>query len=88
MSITAQPFMAVTAQPVTDLEERTNRRLRVAGVAVLVAAALGSVLGSVLGASPAMTDAPSTDNHCRVDIVGGYWFSSGCTEEPTAPTAR
>ena len=84
MSITAQPFMAVTAQPVADLEERTNRRLRVAGVAVLVAAALGSVLG----ASPAMTDTPSTDNHCRVDIVGGHWFSSGCTEEPTAPTVR
>ena len=84
MSITAHPFMSVTARPVVDLEERTNRRLRVAGVAVLVAAALGSVLG----ASPAMTDTPSTDSHCRVDIVGGYWFSSGCTEEPTAPTAR
>jgi hypothetical protein len=84
MSITAQPFMAVTARPLADLEERTNRRLRAAGVVVLAAAALGSVLG----ASPAMTDTPSTDSHCRVDIVGGYWFSSGCTEEPTAPTAR
>jgi hypothetical protein len=84
MSITAQPFMAVTARPLADLEERTNRRLRVAGVVVLAAAALGSVLG----ASPAMTDTPSTDSHCSVDIVGGYWFSSGCTEEPTAPTAR
>jgi hypothetical protein len=84
MSITAQPFMAVTARPLADLEERTNRRLRVAGVVVLAAAALGSVLG----ASPAMTDTPSIDSHCRVDIVGGYWFSSGCTEEPTAPTAR
>jgi hypothetical protein len=84
MSIMAQPFMAVTARPLADLEERTNRRLRVAGVVVLAAAALGSVLG----ASPAMTDTPSTDSHCRVDIVGGYWFSSGCTEEPTAPTAR
>ena len=84
MSITAQPFMAVTARPVAGLEERTDRRLRVAGVAVLVAASLGSVLG----ASPAMTDTPSTDSLCRVDIVGGYWFSSGCTAEPTAPTAR
>ncbi len=71
-------------RPQEHLEERTNRRLRVAGVAVLVAAALGSVLG----ASPAMTDTPSTDSHCRVDIVGGYWFSTGCTEEPAAPTAR
>ena len=84
MSITAQPFMAVTARPVADLEERANRRLRMAGVAVLAAAALGSALG----AAPAMTDTPSTDSHCRVDIVGGYWFSTGCTEEPAAPTAR
>ena len=84
MSITAQPFLAVTARPVADLEGRTDRRLRVAGVAVLAAAALGSVLG----ASPALTDTPSTDSHCRVDIVGGYWFSSGCSEEPAAPTAR
>ena len=82
MSITAQPLMTVTARPAVDLEERTNRRLRTAGVAVLVAAALGSVLG----ASPAITDAPSTDSHCRVDIVGGYWFSSGCGEEPAATT--
>jgi len=82
MSITAQPFMTVAAGPVVDLEERTNRRLRAAGIAVVVAAALGSVLGT----SPAMTDAPSTDNHCRVDIVGGYWFSSGCTDEPAATT--
>ena len=84
MSITAQPFMVVTARPVADLEERTNRRLRVAGIVVLTAAALGSVLG----ASPAMTDTPSTDNHCRVDIVGDYWFSSGCTEGLTEPIAR
>ena len=82
MSITAQPFMAVTARPAVDLEQRTNRRLRTAGIAVLTAAALGSVLG----ASPAMTDAPSTDSHCRVDIVGGYWFSSGCSNEPAATT--
>ena len=84
MSLTAQPFMAVPARSVPDLEERTDRRLGMAGVAVLVAAALGSVLG----ASPAMTDTPSTDSLCRVDIVGGYWFSSGCTDELTAPTAR
>lgn len=80
MSITAQPFMAVTARPAVDLEGRTDRRLRTAGVAVLVAAALGSVLG----ASPAMTDAPSTGSRCRVDIVGAYWFSTGCSDEPAA----
>ena len=74
----------MTAQPTTDLDGRTNRRLRTAGIAALVAAALGSVLG----ASPAMSDAPSTDSHCRMDIVGSHWFSSGCTEEPAATTAR
>ena len=74
----------MTAQPTTDLDGRANRRLRTAGVAALVAAALGSVLG----ASPAMSDAPATDSHCRMDIVGTYWFSSGCAEEPTATTAR
>ncbi len=74
----------MTAQPTTDLEARANRRLRTAGVAALVVAALGSVLG----ASPAMSDAPATDSPCRMDIVGSYWFSSGCAEEPTATDAR
>ena len=82
MSITAQPFMAVTAPSAADPAARSERRLRLAGVAVLAAAALGSVLG----AAPALSDAPSTDNPCRVDIVGSYWFSSGCTDEPAAPT--
>ena len=74
----------MTAQPTTDLDGRTNRRLRTAGIAALFAAALGSVLG----ASPAMSDAPSTDSHCRMDIVGSHWFSSGCTEEPAATSAH
>jgi hypothetical protein len=74
----------MTAQPTTDLEVRSGRGLRVAGIAVLAAAALGSVLG----ASPAMSEAPATDSRCRMDIVGTYWFSSGCAEEPTATTAR
>ncbi|HSF37896.1 MAG TPA: hypothetical protein VLA70_17350 [Nocardioides sp.] len=75
--------ITTTAQR-TDLDGRTNRRLRTAGIAALVAAALGSVLG----ASPAMSDAPSTDSHCRMDIVGSYWFSSGCAEEPAATSTR
>ena len=75
--------ITTTAQR-TDLDGRANRRLRTAGIAALVAAALGSVLG----ASPAMSDAPSTDSHCRMDIVGSYWFSSGCAEEPAATSTR
>jgi hypothetical protein len=84
MSTTAQPVMTITARPTVDLGERADRRLRVAGVAVLVAAALGSVLG----ASPAVSGTSSTDHHCRVDIVGSYWFSTGCSDEPAGPTAR
>ena len=84
MSITAQPLMTLAARPAADLEERTERRLRVAGVAVLLAAALGSVLG----VAPAVSDTSSTDTRCRVDIVGSYWFSTGCSDEPPAPAAR
>jgi hypothetical protein len=83
MSITAEPFMAVAARPAADPDVRTDRRLRLAGVAVLAAAALGSVL-----AAPAVTDTPSTDNPCRMDIVGSYWFSSGCADEAATPAAR
>jgi hypothetical protein len=75
--------MTTTARPATDLDLRTGRRLRAAGVAALAAAALGSVLG----ASPALGEAPSTDSHCRMDIVGGYWFSSGCADDRDARTA-
>ena len=74
----------LAAHPTTDLHGRTNRRLRAAGIAALVAAAVGSVLG----ASPAMSDAPSTDSHCRMDLVGSYWSSSGCTDEPAATSTR
>jgi hypothetical protein len=74
----------MTAHPTTDVEVRTNRRLRTAGITVLVAAALGSALG----ASPAMSEVPSTDSNCRMDIVGSHWFSSGCAQEPAATTAR
>ena len=84
MSIAAQQPMAMSVGRVTDREERTDRRLLLAGVAVLTAAALGSVLG----ASPALTDTPSTDSSCRVDIAGTRWSSTGCAAEPATTTAR
>ena len=83
MSITAPPLVAMSVG-LSDHEELTNRRLRLAGVAVLVAAALGSVLG----ASPALTDTPSTDSICRVDINGTRWSSSGCVAETAGTAAR
>ena len=83
MSIAAPPLVTMSGG-LTDHEERTNRCLRLAGIAVLVAAALGSVLG----ASPALTDTPSTDSSCRVDIVGTRWSSSGCAAETAGTAAR
>ena len=83
MSTTAHPYTAMSAGRATD-HERTDRRLLLAGVAVLAAAALGSVLG----ASPALTDTPSTDSSCRVDIVGTRWSSTGCAAEPATTVAR
>jgi hypothetical protein len=81
MTTTAPPpLLAITARPVPDEPERTERRLRLAGIAVLVAAAVGSLIG----ASPAMTDTPSTDDHCRLAIVDDSWSSTGCAEEPNA----
>ncbi|MBC2932894.1 hypothetical protein [Nocardioides sp. zg-1228] len=79
MAITARP----SPRPGLRRRDRTGRRLRVIGVTVLAAAALGSVLS----ASPAATDAPATDTACRMDIVGSYWFSSGCADE-SGRTAR
>jgi len=79
-AITARP----SARPGLRPQDRAGRRLRTAGIAALAAAALGSVLG----ASPAATDAPGTGNPCRMDIVGSYWFSTGCAEGSGGSTAR
>jgi hypothetical protein len=72
--------MTTTADALfTSADERTNRRLRTAGIVAIAA----SALGSVLLASPAVSETPSTDNHCRIQIVGDQWYGSGC-----APVAR
>lgn len=73
--------MATTAEPLlTSADVRTNRRLRTAGVVAIAA----SALGSVLVASPAVSEAPSTD--CRIQIVGDQWYGSGCA--PVTRSAR
>jgi hypothetical protein len=69
--------MATSTEPLlTSADERTDRRLRTAGVVAIAAAALGSVLVT----SPAVPEAPSTD--CRIQISGDRWYGSGC--EPVA----
>ncbi|GAB3031945.1 hypothetical protein GCM10011376_25480 [Nocardioides flavus (ex Wang et al. 2016)] len=55
---------------------RPDRRLLTAGVTALAAAAIGSVLA----ASPAMSESPSTDDSCRIQIVGDQWYGSGCDD--------
>jgi len=75
--------MTTTAETsLTSADERTNRRLRIAGIAAVAA----SALGSVLLASPAGSEAPSTD-HCRMQIVGDQWYGTGCDDGSRA-TAR
>lgn len=83
-TMTAPLTTPMTPDLSTALEARTDRRLRAAGIAVLAAAALGSVLG----ASPAVSDAPSTDNHCRMEVVRSHWSTSGCADETPATSAR
>lgn len=71
--------MTTTAEMLlTSNDVRTNRRLRTAGIVALAA----SALGSVLIVSPAVSEAPSTDRSCRIQIVGDQWYGSGC--EPVA----
>lgn len=72
--------MTTTAETMfSGSDERTDRRLRAAGFAAIAA----SALGSVLLASPAVSETPSTDNQCRIQIVGDQWYGSGC-----GPVAR
>lgn len=55
--------------------------LRSAGVAAMVAAAVGSVLY----ATPPMPEPPSTDSTCRISVIGDTWTGHGCTDaEPDA----
>lgn len=71
--------MTTTTETVcTSADERTDRRLRAAGLVAIAA----SALGSVLLASPAASEA-STDNQCRIQIVGDQWYGTGCS-----PVAR
>jgi hypothetical protein len=75
--------MATTAEPLLASDDvRTNRRLRTAGILAIAA----SALGSVLVASPAVSEAPSTDHPCRIQIVGDQWYGSGCA--PVVRSAR
>jgi hypothetical protein len=55
--------------------------LRSAGVAAMVAAAIGSVLY----ATPAAPEPPSTDSNCRISVIGDTWTGHGCEgAEPDA----
>lgn len=58
-----------------EIEARLNRRLRVAGVVAILAAALGSV--SVSAAAPG----PLTDDDCTMSLQTGGGFTTGCDGE-------
>jgi hypothetical protein len=57
--------------------------LRTAGIAAMVAAALGSILY----ATPAMPEPPSTDGTCRISVIGDQWTGQGC-DGPRSDAAR
>ena len=61
-----------------DLAEDTRHEtwLRPAGIAAMVAAALGSILW----ATPAVSDEPATDSTCRIVVVDHQWTGHGCVD--------
>lgn len=63
--------MKVTHQPLSAAETRTNRRIRAAGIAAMVAAALGSVVAT-------SEAAPATDRGCTMSVYTGGGFSDDC----------
>jgi predicted nicotinamide N-methyase len=74
--------MTLIDEDLTAAEVRLNRRLRVAGIVAILAAAVGSV-------SAAATDhAPVTDHECSMDVAANTGFTSGCRVEPDATSAR
>jgi hypothetical protein len=68
---------------IEHVEARLQRRLRLAGVATLLAAALGSVWS----ASTLAVD-PVGDQDCVMQVAEAVGFSGGCAEEAEAGTGR
>ena len=68
---------------IEDVEARLHRRLRLAGVAAILAAALGSVWS----ASSLAVD-PVGDQDCVMQVAEAVGFSGGCAEEAAAGSGR
>lgn len=69
--------MTLIDEDITAAEARTNLLLRVAGIVVLVAAALGSINAA---SDPSVL--PHSDS-CVLNTASGTGFTGGCTEAPT-----
>ena len=67
--------MTLIDEHTTVADSRLHRRLRAAGVAALLTAALGSVWGG----SP-LTPAPSSERDCTMQVATAGAFSSGCDD--------
>ena len=74
--------MTLIDEQTTVAEARLLLRLRVAGLAVLVAAALGSAWS----ASP-LAPVPTSDQDCVMDLAVAGGFSSGCDDSRTPTSA-
>ena len=74
--------MTLIDEQITVADAQLHRRLRAAGVAALLAAALGSVWS----ASP-LAPAPSSDRDCTMQVALAGGFSSGCDDGRTPSSA-
>lgn len=79
----AGPGVGWDAERSDRAEARLQRRLRVAGIVTLLAAAIGSAWSaSSSGVSPA------SDDDCVMEVAHAVGFSSGCADGPSADTGR
>ncbi|NYE35422.1 hypothetical protein F4692_000526 [Nocardioides cavernae] len=75
--------MTLIDEDADAVEARLNRRLRVAGIVAILAAACGSVT-----AAAGTTSAPVTDQDCSMVLATGGGFSAGCDDEAAPTSAR
>lgn len=65
-----------------EVEARVNRRLRVAGVVAILAAAVGSMTAAT------SATAPATDDSCSMSLADGLGFSHSCAEQAVPASAE
>lgn len=81
--LNAEPGFGWDTARADRAEARLQRRLRVAGIVTLLAAAVGSAWSaSTLAADPV------GDDDCVMEVAYAVGFSSGCADGASADTGR